>query len=185
MTQRELPIATSLAGVNMRLLPGAVRELHWHKQAEWAYILEGRARVTAVDENGRDIVDDLGVGDLWYFPPGIPHSIQALKEGCEFLLVFNDGNFSESSTFLISEWFAHTPKEVLAANFGVDESEFDDTPKSELYIFPARVPGPIKIPEAPPPRQFSYRLHEQPPLRCSGGTVRVADSTSRPCLAKM
>jgi hypothetical protein len=36
-TARELPIATEVAGVNMRLTPGGVREMHWHKAAEWAY----------------------------------------------------------------------------------------------------------------------------------------------------
>ena len=100
VTVRELPIATTLAGVNMRLTPGGVRELHWHKQAEWSYMLNGRARITAVDQNGHNFVDDVGEGDLWYFPAGIPHSIQGLQEGCEFLLVFDDGNFSENSTLL-------------------------------------------------------------------------------------
>jgi oxalate decarboxylase len=33
-TIRELPIATEIAAVNMRLKAGAVRELHWHKEAE-------------------------------------------------------------------------------------------------------------------------------------------------------
>jgi oxalate decarboxylase len=119
VTVRELPIATTLAGVDMRLNPGGVRELHWHKQAEWAYMLNGRARISAIDQDGRNFLDDVGVGDLWNFPAGLPHSIQALEEGCEFLLVFDDGNFSEDSTFLISDWFTHTPKEVLAKNFGV------------------------------------------------------------------
>jgi oxalate decarboxylase len=84
VTERELPIATTLAGVNMHLDPGGVRELHWHKQAEWAYMLLGRARITAVDQHGRKFVDDVGEGDLWYFPAGIPHSIQGLDDGCEF-----------------------------------------------------------------------------------------------------
>jgi oxalate decarboxylase len=75
-----------------------------------------RARISAVDQEGCNFLDDVGVGDLWYFPPGIPHSIQGL-EGCEFLLVFDNGSFSEDSTFLITDWFAHTPKEVLAKNF--------------------------------------------------------------------
>src|SRR5438270_10932554 len=98
VTVRELPIATTLAGVNMRLTPGGVRELHWHKQAEWSFMLNGGARITAVDQDGRNFVDDVGEGDLWYFPAGIPHSIQGLEEGCEFLLVFDNGNFSENST---------------------------------------------------------------------------------------
>lgn len=88
VTTRELPIATSLAGVNMRLTPGGVRELHWHKEIEWSFMLAGRARITAVDQNGKNFIADVGVGvgvgDLWYFPPGIPHSIQGLEVGCEF-----------------------------------------------------------------------------------------------------
>src|SRR6202011_3265981 len=86
VTARELPVATTLAGVNMRLNPGGVRELHWHKEAEWAYMLNGRARISAIDQDGRNFLDDVGVGDLRNFPAGLPHSIQALDEGCEFLL---------------------------------------------------------------------------------------------------
>ena len=33
VTVRELPVATELAGVNMRLKPGGIREMHWHKEA--------------------------------------------------------------------------------------------------------------------------------------------------------
>ena len=69
-------ISKDIAGVNMRLNAGGVRELHWHKAAEWAYMLYGTARITAIDPQGRNFVDDVGVGDLWYFPSGVPHSIQ-------------------------------------------------------------------------------------------------------------
>jgi oxalate decarboxylase len=88
-----------------------------------------------------NFADDVQTGDLWYFPSGILHSIQGLKDGCEFLLVFDDGEFSENSTFLITDWFAHTPKDVLEANFGVPESEFARIPAKELYIFQDEVPG--------------------------------------------
>jgi len=60
-------------------------------------------------------VADTGVGDMWYFPTGIPHSIQGLKpDGAKFLLVFDEGNFSEHETVLLSDWMAHTPRDVLA-----------------------------------------------------------------------
>lgn len=135
ITTRELPIATTLAGVNMRLTPGGVRELHWHKELEWSFMIAGRARITAVDQNGKNFIADVGVGDLWYLPPGIPHSIQGLEEGCEFLLVFDNGNFSDLDTFTISDWFAHTPKEVLSANFGVPLDAFKNIPKQEnIYL---------------------------------------------------
>jgi oxalate decarboxylase len=78
-TIRELPIATEVAGVNMRLTPGGVREMHWHTAAEWAYMIKGLARITAIDQDGHAFQDDVGEGDLWYFPAGIPHSIQGLE----------------------------------------------------------------------------------------------------------
>jgi len=151
VTVRELPIATTLAGMNMRLTPGGVRELHWHKQAEWAFMILGRARITAVDQDGRNFAADVGIGDLWYFPPGIPHSIQGLEEGCEFLLVFDDGSFSDFDTFSLSDWLAHTPKAVLAANFGVAEGAFAHIPKGQRYIFQASVPGPLASQRVPDP----------------------------------
>jgi oxalate decarboxylase len=185
VTARELPIATTLAGVNMHLTPGGVREMHWHKEAEWAFVLDGRVRITAVDENGWNSVDDLGVGDLWYFPSGIPHSLQGLEE-CEFLLVFDDGHFSENSTFSLTDWFAHTPKDVLAANFGVSESAFANIPSGERYIYQGKVPGPIPTQEVSDPdtgttrERLSHRMLAQEPIRTSGGQVRITDSTNFP-----
>jgi oxalate decarboxylase/phosphoglucose isomerase-like protein (cupin superfamily) len=46
-TIREMPSSRELAGVNMRLDEGVIRELHWHTEAEWAYVLTGRVRVGA------------------------------------------------------------------------------------------------------------------------------------------
>src|SRR5947199_61286 len=139
-TVRELPASTDLALVNMRLKAGGVRELHWHKAAEWAFMLKGRARITAIDPDGRAFQDDVGEGDLWNFPSGIPHSVQGLEgDGCEFLLVFDDGHFSEDNTFSVTDWLAHTPREVLAKNFGVPEDAFAGIPEKELFIFQSKV----------------------------------------------
>jgi oxalate decarboxylase len=184
-TIREIPVSTDLAMVNMRLKAGGVRELHWHKPAEWAYMLKGRARITAIDELGRAFQDDVSEGDLWNFPSGIPHSIQGLEgDGCEFLLVFDDGNFSEDSTFSVTDWLAHTPREVLAKNFGVPESAFAGIPDKELFIFQSKVPGPLsadKVAGAGPlPQSFSHRMLAQEPIRSKGGTVRISDSTVFP-----
>jgi oxalate decarboxylase len=98
----------------MRLKPGGIRELHWHKESEWAYVIKGSCRISLFDEEGRLFIDAVSAGDLWYFPSGLPHSIQALKDGVEFLLAFDSGDFSENETFLICDWFAHTPRECLS-----------------------------------------------------------------------
>jgi oxalate decarboxylase len=186
VTVRELGVSKNIAGVNMRLNAGGVRELHWHKAAEWAYMLYGTARITAIDAQGRNFVDDVGVGDLWYFPAGIPHSIQGLgQDGCEFLLVFDDGEFDEDNTFLITDWFKHTPPEVLGKNFGAPATLFAHTPDpKDRYIFSAPLPGPIssdRIAGATAvPQSFSHRMMAQQPIKTKSGTVRITDSSIFP-----
>jgi oxalate decarboxylase len=186
VTVRELGISKNIAGVNMRLNSGGVRELHWHKAGEWAYMLYGTARITAIDPQGRTFVDDVGVGDLWYFAAGFPHSIQGLgPDGCEFLLVFDDGDFDEDNTFLLSDWFKHVPGEVLAKNFGVSAASFDRLPDpSQRYIFPAPLPGPLATDKisgvTPVPQSFSHRMMAQTPIKTKSGTVRITDSSVFP-----
>ena len=186
-TVRELPASKEMAGVNMRLKTNVAREMHWHKEGEWSYVLKGRARLTAVDQEGRTFLADVGEGDLWYFPSGIPHSIQGLESdigGVEFLLVFDDGSFSEDSTFLITDWLAHTPKDVLAKNFGVGQEALADLPTKERYIFPAAAPASFQQDTmhgaGPVPQTFSHRMMAQEPQRMPGGNVRVTDTSNFP-----
>ncbi len=189
VTQRELPSSKEIAGVNMRLEAGGIRELHWHTADEWAYVLTGSARVTVFQPDGRVFIDDVGEGDLWVFPAGFPHSIQGLDpDGTEFLLVFNQGLFSEDNTVLVSEWFAHTPPEVIAKNTNLSMDEVAKLPKESLYIFPAKVPrslaqdrqgvgGPQEATQA----RYTYKLRSQPPTQTSvGGEVRIVDSKNFP-----
>src|SRR5437773_45361 len=125
-----------VAGVNMRLTAGGVRELHWHTAGEWAIMLYGTARITAIDAGGKSFVADVKKNDLWYFPSGIPHSIQGLEpDGAEFMLVFDDGNFSEAETVLLSDSMAHIPREVLSKNFGVAAQALQSLPEKALFIF--------------------------------------------------
>jgi oxalate decarboxylase len=186
VTVRELGVSKDIAGVDMRLNAGGIRELHWHKAGEWAYVLYGNARITAVDADGRVFVDDVGVGDLWYFPSGIPHSIQGLNpDGCEFLLVFDDGEFDEDNTFLLSDWIKHVPNEVLGKNFGVPDTAFSHVPDtSQLYIFASDVPGPLSSDKIagtiPVPQTFSHRMMAQEPIKTKSGTVRITDTSVFP-----
>ncbi|TQJ23340.1 oxalate decarboxylase [Micromonospora sp. A202] len=183
VTARDLPIATQLAGVQFGLEPGGYREIHWHQQSEWAYMLSGSCRISAVDHEGRNFIEDVKEGDLWFFPQGVPHNIQALDEGAQFLLVFNDGAFSENNTFLLSDFFAHTPRHVLAKNFGWTIEEMENLPEREKYIFQGDVPPPLQqdrvvSPTGDIPRSFKHRMTAQTPQRFRGGTVRVTDSTN-------
>lgn len=189
VTVRDLPISKKMAGVEMRLITGGVRELHWHVGAEWALMLYGSARITAVDQHGRAYINDVEEGDLWIFPGGIPHSIQGLgPDGCRFLLVFDDGNFNEFETFLLTDWMTHTPPEVLAKNFNVRESTFAKIPRKELFIFERELPRPlaeekrdVETDTGAVPNSFDFSPAKMTPTkRSKGGEVKIVDRSVWP-----
>ncbi len=184
ITKRELPISDTFAIVDMNLSPG-VREMHSHQQSEFGFVLVGGARVTAVDEMGRNFIADCKPGEGWIFPKNIPHSIQGLHEGCEFLMLFDKGEYSEDNTFSISELFSHLPKDVLSANFGVPESDFGKIPKVEVYITDGGDPGTlesqtIESPYGKVPNTYKHELINVKPIQCEGGSVRILDNRNFP-----
>jgi oxalate decarboxylase len=186
-TVEELPISKGIAGVSMRLEPGAMRELHWHATAaEWAFVLEGRVRTTVVQPDGHAETNDFEAGDVWLFPRGHGHMLECLGgEPCHFILIFDNGYFSEFGTFSITDWLGHTAKALLAKNLGVPESALDGLPKDEVYF--ARGAVPPQEPSTPleglsvPPLTHKYRLLAQPPHRVfNGGREWRVDSTTFP-----
>jgi oxalate decarboxylase len=189
VTQRELPSSKDVAGVTMRLSAGSYRELHWHDANEWAYMLSGNARVTVFEPNGKIFIGDVSEGDLWFFPTAHPHSIQGLgPDGCEFLLVFDEGNFSEYTTFLLTGYLAHTPSKVLSQNLNIPEAQLSALPESGLYIFPGTVPGSLEDdrkavggPAVASKLNYTFRMKAMKPLaETPGGSVRVVDSNNFP-----
>ena len=180
-TVKQLPISKGIAGVSMTLEPGAMRELHWHATAaEWAFVIEGRVRTTVIDPQGRSETNDFEPGDIWYFPRGHGHMLQCLgNKPAHFILIFDNGYFSEFGTFSISDWIGHTPKHLLAKNFGLPESAFEGFPKDEVYfargpIPPETIPPDLRGALASPPETHKYRMLAQEPHSIHKGGPRVA-----------
>ena len=186
-TVEQLPISKGIAGVSMQLEPGAMRELHWHATAaEWAFVLEGRVRTTVIQPDGLAETNDFGPGDVWYFPRGHGHMLECLGDkSCHFILIFDNGYFSEFGTFSITDWLGHAPKALLAKNFGLPESAFDGFPKDEVYFARgAKPPVEQSIPlqgRKLPPHTHKYELLEQPPhAEFKGGREWRVDASRFP-----
>jgi oxalate decarboxylase len=186
-TVAEFPVSEKLAGVLMSLAPGGLRELHWHANAaEWAYVLKGKCRVTTIDPKGHSQIADFNPGDVWYFPRGFGHSIEGIgSEDCLFVLVFDNGYFSEFGTFSISDWIGHTSPEVLAKTFGVPAPTFANFPKSEVYISKGPVPPPLPADPAAGALNngaltHRYQLLAQRPDVYPGGTNRLVSQRQFP-----
>ena len=141
-TVKQLPISTGIAGVSMRLKPGGLRELHWHANAaEWAFLIIGRVRTTVIGPDGFSETNNFEPGDVWYFPRGHGHAVQNIgREEAHFILVFDDGGFSEYRTFSVTDWLARTPATVLSKNLDLPEAAFVKFPKDEVFIPQGRVP---------------------------------------------
>ena len=108
--------------------------------------------------------------------------------GCQFILVFNDGNFNEFETFLLTDWMHHTPREVLAKNFSTPASTFSNVPSRGLFIFPRELPRPLEeerrevyAGSGPVPNSFSFFGSKmQPTKMTAGGHVKIIDRKNFP-----
>jgi oxalate decarboxylase len=185
-TVKQLPISTGIAGVSMRLKPGGLRELHWHANAaEWAFVVKGRVRTTVIGPDGLSETNDFDPGDVWYFPRGHGHAVQNLgRDEAHFILVFDDGGFSEYRTFSITDWLGGTPAEVLAQNLGLEQAKFAKFPKGESFIPQGRVPKADE-PKSQRMQKMSplthrFPLMSQPVARFRGGEERRVSAKEFP-----
>lgn len=185
------PISKNMAGVLMELDPGALRELHWHAEAaEWAYVISGQTRITLTGPGGQAEVADVNAGEIWYFPKGWGHSIQNIgHETTKFVLVLNNGEFTEQSTFNLSDWISHTPMNVLTEGLGIPLSIANQLPNSVRYMLPGSISsvGTLKKP-AKNPKQLphAFTLLSRTPVFTDGnGTLKLVTAKEFPASFNM
>ncbi|KAK3053557.1 hypothetical protein LTR09_005301 [Extremus antarcticus] len=183
----DLPVSTDIAAAQQHLQKGAIRELHWHRVAEWGFLYAGRILISAVDADGRYQVSELNPGDVWYFPKGIAHVIQGLDDENEYLLAFDDGDFDKvGTTFMVDDWILHTPLNIVLQNFGVNETVFENLPETDPYILNATISdAAVSAPENEAltgNNSYVYvaRDNAAEAVPGGGGTFRVVDSTTFP-----
>ncbi|KAM0197892.1 hypothetical protein ACHAPI_004624 [Fusarium lateritium] len=184
---QDLPSSHDISGAQQHLVKGAIRELHWHKVAEWGIVYNGSVLISAVDEIGRYQEEVLNYGDIWYFPKGAAHTVQGLADENEYLLVFDEADFDKiGTTFMVDDWINHTPKHILAKNFGVNASVFENVTAPNPYILPA-TPTNRNVTDGPAGKlsgnsSFVYRTFQHDPEKIggTGGNFWKIDSTNFP-----
>lgn len=186
-TVNEFPVSKNIAGVLMSLKPGGLRELHWHANAaEWGYVISGNARTTIFDPQGRNEINEFKAGDIWFFPRGHGHSIEGLgPDGTTFMLVFDNGAFSDFATFSITDWLSQTPVEIVSKNLQVDESALKGLPGKEAYIVKANERVTVKELETPPLTHKYELLSQEPAKDCEGGKLWIVTSDEFPISSTM
>jgi oxalate decarboxylase len=126
-------ISTTITGVILDLDPGALRELHWHPNAdEWQYVIDGRMAVTLFGSHGRFRVETLEKGDVGYVPQGYGHSIENVGDRPARMLIGLNAGVYEAID--LSQWIAGNPADVLATNFGQPPELFGKFPNHDVFL---------------------------------------------------
>src|SRR6266404_2704132 len=133
VSQKEFPIQNSLTGATMLLKPGALREMHWHPNAdEWQLYLSGRARVTIFGAHGRTKTEEFGPGEVAFIKQGFGHCVQQIgDEPTKVLILLKSPVYEEIN---ISTWLAANPVAIIADNFGITKELVDRLPKKSIVI---------------------------------------------------
>ncbi len=109
-------------------------------------------------------------------------------DGCQFLLVFDEGGSRKTVHSCFQSFVAHVPPEILKKNSHLSSADIVRLPKEQLYIFPSNLPGSLAADRAAiggskvaAPQQYTFKMGSMAPtIRSAGGEVRIVDSTNFP-----
>ncbi|HUZ33202.1 MAG TPA: cupin domain-containing protein [Xanthobacteraceae bacterium] len=118
-------IASTVAAAHVIVHPGAMRELHWHPNAdEWQYYIAGSGRMGVFAAGNKVHTKDFHAGDVGYIPQAMGHYVENTgKTDLVFLEVFRSSYYSSIS---FAQWLSHLPPELVQAHFNFS----DDTMKA-------------------------------------------------------
>jgi oxalate decarboxylase len=133
VSAKEFPIQTTLTAVRMNIDPGALREMHWHPNAdEWQFVMGGRGRVTIFGSHSRVKTMEYGPGQIAFIKQGYGHFVESTgDEPLRLLILFNSATYQEIS---ISQWLAANPPQLVAEHFGLTNEQTALLPMHQLGI---------------------------------------------------
>src|SRR5580693_3500750 len=133
--QANFNVSTTVAAALVTLRPGALREMHWHPNAdEWQYYIKGKARMTVFNTGPNVLTMDFNPGDIGYVPRNYGHYVQNIGDtDMQFFAVFRTSNFQEIS---LSDWLKHSPAEMVAEHLNVDPTMVPNWPGANARIMP-------------------------------------------------
>ena len=128
-------VSTTIAAALVTMPPGAVREMHWHPNAdEWQYYIKGKARMTVFDTGPNARTTDFAAGDIGYVRRNLGHYVENVGDTeLQFVGVFRAPRYEEVS---LSNWLTHTPPRLVAQHFNIDEKLIAQWPDNSPGVMP-------------------------------------------------
>jgi oxalate decarboxylase len=125
----------TIAAALVTIHPGAMREMHWHPNAdEWQYFISGQGQLTVFNTGPNAVTQNFNPGDVGYVKRAFGHYIRNTgKTDLVYLEVFRSSYFSDVS---LSDWLAHTPRALAAQHFNIDPATVARFPRGKPVVMP-------------------------------------------------
>src|SRR5258708_13317304 len=100
----------------MNIEPGAIRELHWHPNAdEWQYVISGQGRVSIFGSHSRVKTMDYDKGKVAFIKQGYGHYIEnTAKETLKLVVLFNIPIYQKLN---LNNWLNANPAQLFPPPF--------------------------------------------------------------------
>jgi oxalate decarboxylase len=174
-TKSLFPILEGMSFYKLVLLKNAIREPHWHANAdELGYCLKGQILVSLYANNNVKATFLVTPGEAFFVPSGTLHGIENIGEDtAEIILEFSN---EEPEDFGLSSVFGMFTDAVLGNTWNVSQDKFKPLIRSTEEVFIAMRKGPVTISkDAHYSTPYRYSLEAASPLVSNeGGSARVA-----------
>jgi oxalate decarboxylase len=129
-------VSTTVAAALVTMQPGALRQMHWHPNAdEWQYYIKGKARMGVFNTGPNVLTMDFNPGDIGYVKRNFGHYVQNVGDTeLQFFAVFRTPQYEEIS---LSDWLTHSPPELIAQHLNIDQATISRWPGNGPLIMPS------------------------------------------------
>jgi oxalate decarboxylase len=185
VTKKNFPLLQGMSFYKLALEPNAVREPHWHANAdELGYCLKGNILVSMFATGNKKSSFLIRSGEAFLIPSGSLHAIENIgNETAELILQFSH---EEPEDFGLSAFMGMFSDAVLGNTWHVSSQKFQPIKRSTKDVFFITRQGPAQIPEtASYASPYRYNLASSPALISThGGQARVARQDVWPALKR-
>ena len=128
-------VSTTIAATLITMQPGALRQMHWHPNAdEWQYYIKGKARMGVFDTGPNVLTMNFSPGDIGYVKRNYGHYVENVgNTELQFFAVFRTAQYEEIS---LSDWLKHSPPEMVAEHLNIDPATISEWPDDGPLIRP-------------------------------------------------
>jgi oxalate decarboxylase len=183
VTADELPILKNMSIKKLTLAPGAIREPHWHVNAnELTYCLAGKLLVTVLDSGSEFSIFTLEVGQMFHIPSGSLHYIENVGDEEAVMLVAFRHERPEDFSLYAS--FGAMSDAVLGNTYDLKSNDLKRLKRTTEAKWIVKRRGPAKIPHSAGfSNSHKFDVEKlSPPVNADIGSAKTAKAQFWPAL---